>query len=176
MSFSVLIEDDEWLKAAGADIEALVERVCRLTLQRAPVLDVLLPGERTSLTHSVVLSDDASIREMNKQFRTKDKPTNVLSFPAYEEIGDLRAALAMPLDAAMLEDAAYIGDMILALETIEREAKEQEKAFRDHFSHLLVHGTLHLLGYDHMTPEEEAEMEALEIRILQELSIANPYE
>lgn len=176
MPFSVLIEDDEWLKAAGADIEALVERVCRLTLDRAPILDCLLSGERSSLSHSIVLTDDASIRELNKQFRTKDKATNVLSFPAYAEIGELRAALAMPLDAAMLEDAAYIGDMILARETIEREAKEQQKAFRDHFSHLLVHGTLHLLGYDHMTAEQEGEMESLEIRILQELSIANPYE
>ncbi|MBM3618277.1 MAG: rRNA maturation RNase YbeY [Alphaproteobacteria bacterium] len=176
MTFSVLVEDDGWLKAVGADIEALVERVCRLTLERAPVLDVLLAGERASLSHSVVLTDDASIREMNKQFRTKDKATNVLSFPAYEDVAELKSALAMPLDAAMLEDTAYIGDMILARETIEREAKEQEKTFRDHFSHLLVHGTLHLLGYDHMTPEEEQEMESLEISILRELSIANPYE
>lgn len=175
-SFSVLIEDDEWLKTIGADIEAVVERVCSLALERAPRLEGLLPGEREELSHSVVLTNDESIRELNKQFRTKDMPTNVLSFPAYEGVAELKAALAQPTNDPMLEDAGYIGDMILARETIIREAREQVKPVKDHFSHLLVHGTLHLLGYDHMTPEEAEEMENLEVSILRELSIANPYE
>lgn len=176
MTFSILIEDDAWLSLLGADIEAMVERVCRLTLERADALDILLPGEREELSHSIVLSDDAAIKELNREFRTKDKPTNVLSFPAYQSVEGLKAALARPAQDPMMEDAGYLGDLILARETIVREALEQDKTVRDHFCHLLVHGTLHLLGYDHMTPAEAETMESLEIRILKELSIANPYD
>lgn len=176
MHISLLIEDDKWRDLLGSDIEALVERVCTLALSRAPALSVLLPGEREQLGQSVVLTNDASIRELNKQFRTKDHPTNVLSFPAYDSIAALRKALASPNDDPMLEDAGYLGDMILARETIEREAAEQQKSVRSHLCHLLVHGTLHLLGYDHISSGEAEEMEALEIAILKELSISNPYE
>lgn len=176
MQVSLLIEDDKWRDLLGSDIEALVGRACTLTLSRAPALETLLPGERDQLGQSVVLTDDASIRELNKQFRTKDHPTNVLSFPAYDSIAALRKALASPNDDPMLEDAGYLGDMILARETIEREAAEQQKSVRSHLCHLLVHGTLHLLGYDHISNNEAEEMEALEIAILKELSISNPYE
>lgn len=176
MQISLLIEDDNWLSSLGADTEALVPRVCTLALSRAPALDMLLAGERGQLGLSVVLTNDAAIRELNKQFRTKDAPTNVLSFPAYENMMMLRAALAAPSTGFMLEDVGYLGDILLARETIESEAKEQDKKFKDHFCHLLVHGTLHLLGYDHIDPTEADEMEALEINILKELSIANPYE
>lgn len=176
MPFSLLIEEDAWHQAISQNIDNLVERVCRLTLQRASVLDILLPNERVQLTLSTVLTNDSSIQELNRQFRMQDKPTNVLSFPAYEEISALKFSLAAPLTPFMIEDAAYLGDLILAYETIFIEAKQQDKKFEDHFTHLLVHGTLHLLGYDHMEPQEAEEMENLEIRILQELSIANPYE
>lgn len=176
MQFSVLIEDDKWVLSVDADIEALVERTCRLALLRAPALDALLVGEREQLGQSIVLTNDAAVREMNRQFRTKDAPTNVLSFPAHDSIRALRAALAAPDGDPMLEDAGYLGDMILARETIEREAEEQGKSVKDHFCHLLVHGTLHLLGYDHISNAEAEEMESLEISILKELSIANPYE
>lgn len=176
MPITALIEDENWLQLIGADLEPAVQKVCALTLSRAPVLDTLLPGERGQLGLSVVLADDAAVQELNRQFRTKDKPTNVLSFPAYESVAALRAVLAAPTDDPMLEDAGYLGDMILARETVAREAVEQGKPVHDHLCHLLVHGTLHLLGYDHLDDGEAEEMEALEIRILKELSIANPYE
>ena len=105
---------------------------------------------------SLVLADDALIQGLNKQYRGKDKPTNVLSFPQDEEFS--------------------LGDIVLALETIEKEAREQNKTFRDHVIHLTVHGTLHLLGHDHENPDEAADMEELEIRILHKLGINNPYE
>lgn len=104
---------------------------------------------------SIVLVDDAFIQNLNKKYRNKDKPTNVLSFPQ--------------------DDDFSLGDIVLALETIERESKEQNKLFEHHLSHLVVHGTLHLLGYDHETDEEAEEMETLEVKILSELAIENPY-
>jgi probable rRNA maturation factor len=105
---------------------------------------------------SVVLSDDAQVRALNREFRQKDAPTNVLSFP-------------MPLDTGLM------GDVILARETIAREAADQGKVFADHFVHLLIHGVLHLQGFDHQNDADAADMEAREVRALARLSIDNPY-
>ncbi|WP_413991912.1 rRNA maturation RNase YbeY [Labrys okinawensis] len=110
---------------------------------------------------SVVLTDDASIRTINAQWRQMDKPTNVLSFPQAEGTAIARAPM--------------LGDIILAHETIAREAEEAGKSFEDHLSHLTVHGLLHLFGYDHLTDAEAEAMEALEVRILASLGIDNPY-
>lgn len=102
---------------------------------------------------TVVLASDAFVRKLNMAYRGKDKPTNVLSFPS----------------------DAHMGDIILARQTILREAKEQGKKPRDHSIHLIVHGMLHLQGYDHETPNDAEKMEALEIKILKKLKISNPY-
>ena len=104
---------------------------------------------------SVVLTDDAHIRVLNKQYRDQDKSTNVLSFPQ--------------------DEGGLLGDIILAYETIAREAVEQDKPFDDHLKHMLVHGCLHLLGFDHIDDSEAEEMEALEIAILAGLNVKNPY-
>lgn len=109
---------------------------------------------------SIVLADDPFVQNLNKTYRNKDKPTNVLSFPQDEP----------------QENIKILGDIILAFETIAREAQEQNKTFHDHTIHLTVHGVLHLLGHDHETDDEAEIMEALEIAILQELGIKNPYE
>ncbi len=113
---------------------------------------------------SVALTDDAALQALNKAWRGKDRPTNVLSFPA--EMPDL------PPGALQ---ATPLGDIALAAETVQREAREQDKSFDDHLTHLTVHGLLHLLGYDHETTDDAAEMEALEIEILARLGVADPY-
>lgn len=110
---------------------------------------------------AVTLADDARVTELNGEWRDKPKPTNVLTFPAVE-----------PDETA---DAPMLGDVILAFETVEREAREEGKSLSDHVSHLVVHGVLHLFGFDHLDDDEAEEMEALETRALARLGIADPY-
>ena len=104
---------------------------------------------------SILLTNDEKIQKLNRDFRNMDKPTNVLSFPSDED--------------------EYIGDIAISYETLEREAKEQDKNFAHHFTHMLIHGILHLYGYDHMNDEDAEKMESLEIKILADMSIKNPY-
>lgn len=110
---------------------------------------------------SIVLTDDAEQQELNRQWRGLDKPTNVLSFPQIEPFAPL---------------SGLIGDIVLARQTLEREAAELDVPFLHHFTHLVVHGFLHILGYDHMDDEEALEMEGLETQILASLNIADPYD
>ena len=117
---------------------------------------------------SVRLTGNEQVRALNAEWRGKDKPTNVLSFPMVEsrELQDTKVA-----DVELL-----LGDIILARGVCETEAAEKGVRFEDHAAHLLVHGTLHLLGYDHHDEAEAAEMELREVRALKRLGIANPYE
>lgn len=110
---------------------------------------------------SVTLSDDAAVRELNAKWRSKNSATNVLTFPAF--------------DPDEMADAPMLGDVILAFETVDREAREEGKSLSDHVTHLVVHGVLHLFGYDHLDDEEAEEMEALETRALARLGVADPY-
>ncbi len=114
---------------------------------------------------TITLSHDSKIQIINKQYRSKDKPTNVLSFPMFDKLSDI------PFGAGQIP----LGDIIIAFETIKHEATEQNKTLLDHFTHMLVHGFLHLLGYDHMNDTDAKSMESLEIKILKELGIDNPY-
>jgi probable rRNA maturation factor len=114
---------------------------------------------------SIVLADDAMVQGLNRDWRGKDMPTNVLSFAALDDE-----------DAPLVEGAPLLlGDVILAYETCTAEAREQGKPLADHFGHLVVHGVLHLLGYDHMDDGEAAEMESLETTLLAALGIPDPY-
>lgn len=111
---------------------------------------------------SFLFSGDAEVKSINAKWRNIDKPTNVLSFPGEEiEIGDAAGLI--------------IGDIIFAFETIEREALEQDTKFEDHLTHLVVHGFLHLFGYDHIRDKDANQMEALETKILAKLGIEDPY-
>jgi probable rRNA maturation factor len=110
---------------------------------------------------AVMLTDDASIRTMNAQWRGIDKPTNVLSFPA----------AATPAGAGN----AHLGDIAIAYETVAAESASENKDFADHLAHLAVHGYLHLVGFDHETEAEAVRMEHLETQILSGLGIADPY-
>jgi probable rRNA maturation factor len=109
---------------------------------------------------SLVLTDDAEQQVLNRDWRGIDKATNVLSFPHNEPFAPV---------------SGLLGDIILARETLEREAAEQGVSLEDHFTHLVVHGFLHLLGYDHMDDDEALAMEGLETQILASLGVADPY-
>lgn len=117
---------------------------------------------------SVKLSDDAEVQTLNKAYRDKDKPTNVLSFPQVQP--DLLAGLANTDDGE-----ALLGDIILARETCRAEAQAKSISFSDHIAHLIVHGSLHLLGYDHENEADATVMENCEIKALASMGIANPY-
>ena len=111
----------------------------------------------------IVLADDATLRRLNRDFRGRDRPTNVLAFPA-EDARD-----------AAPEAPVLLGDVVISLETLQREAAAQGKTPAQHLCHLTVHGVLHLLGYDHRDAAEATRMEALETRVLDGLGVPDPY-
>lgn len=156
LELDVVEEADLWSGLEGA--ERLVQEAGR-ALATAPQFSDLSPAEAC-----VALSDDASVHALNRRYRGKDAPTNVLSFPAPETTLAPGEAGSRPL-----------GDLVLAYETLVREAREQDIPLAHHLQHLVVHGLLHLLGFDHETDGEAEEMEALEVEILAGLGISNPY-
>ena len=130
------------------------------------VLSVARPAEDVVVEMAVRIVDEDESRALNKRFRHVDKPTNVLAFPADD------------VELAALRDDTEghaLGDLVICGPVVVREAAEQEKDPRNHWLHLLLHGTLHLLGYDHENAQEAAEMESLEARILGLRGIADPY-
>ncbi|MCW2274158.1 rRNA maturation RNase YbeY [Rhodoblastus acidophilus] len=151
LSIETSVECESW--RALAELDALIERCLMEAL--AETDERVRDGAEVSL----LLCDDARIRVLNAQFRGMDKPTNVLSFPGPEPI----------------ETAHVLGDIAVAYETVAREAEEQGKPLPHHFCHMIVHGFLHLLGYDHETDDEADAMEASEARALQRMGIADPY-
>ena len=156
----IAVEEARWddvLPDAGDVIKNLCARAVESTGFTSHVLEIEI---------SIVLANDAVVKELNRDYRGKDAPTNVLSFPSEElEAGNYEG----------LDPYVVLGDVILALEKIEAEAAEQDKTIREHFCHLVVHGILHLLGYDHMKKDEAEKMESLEIEILKKFGIDNPY-
>jgi len=149
------IEQDSALWEALVDAEAIAERALEAAAEQAGIS--LLDGAELG----VLLSDDDHVQSVNQEWRGIDKPTNVLSFPAIEP--------------AKLARAPFLGDIIIAYETVEREARSDGKAFADHYAHLIVHGFLHLLGFDHINEADAERMESLEISILTSLDIPDPY-
>jgi probable rRNA maturation factor len=159
MRLDIAIEAD-WPPAA--DWDALAERTAEAARSAAPEL------ANPRLCASLLLSDDGEVQALNRQWRAKDKPTNVLSFPMLER----RDLLALDESGPPV----LIGDIVLALETCRREAAEKGVSIEVHAAHLIVHGLLHLAGHDHeVSPAQAAAMEALEINALALLGIANPY-
>ncbi|MEZ5888304.1 MAG: rRNA maturation RNase YbeY [Paracoccaceae bacterium] len=162
----ILIEDPRW---NGLDLEALAEAAARAVLT-----ELGLPREGFLI--SLLGCDDRRIAELNADFRGKPQPTNVLSWPSGERGAAAdggQPARPRPGPADMPEE---LGDVAIAWETCAREAEEQGKRMSDHVSHLLVHGIMHLLGYDHVRDGDAALMETTEARVLSAMGIANPYE
>ncbi|WP_072342834.1 rRNA maturation RNase YbeY [Devosia enhydra] len=150
LDIAVIRNDEAWPEG----LETLAEAAIRRALTHAE------PEIAGVSELSVVLTNDAEQQELNRDWRGMDKPTNVLSFPQIEPFAPL---------------SGLLGDVILARETLEREAADLGISFNDHFTHLVVHGFLHILGYDHLDDEEALEMEGLETEILASLGIADPY-
>lgn len=147
ITFDLIVEDDSW--AALGDLEALCRKAFEVAASVEPVEDGSI---------ALLLADDSTLHQLNLDFRGKDKPTDVLSFPS------------LPMDRP------FLGDIAVAWGVSVKDAGIQGKDISDHLVHLLIHGYLHLLGHDHETDEEAADMEALEIKALASLGIDNPYE
>ena len=147
------VEAEGW--TALGDVESLVDRAVDQARRRSG-----FPGDAEAEV-SVLLCDDATIQRLNRDWRGLDRPTNVLSFPA--PAGGPRRGPRL------------LGDIAVALETTRREAGSEGKPVADHLAHLVVHGFLHLIGYDHDVETEALRMEALETSILADLGIADPY-
>ena len=152
IEIDVLVADARW--SALDDPEILARRA----VEAAFAVAEEAPSEAEI---SILLTEDAAIRDLNRDWRGKDQPTNVLSFPASAPMG--------------APGPRHFGDIVLAYDTILREANEEGKALRDHVLHIIVHGTLHLLGYDHEETAEAEVMEALEVQALARLYVGNPY-
>lgn len=157
---AIIVEHDGWPDCRDLCLRA-VDAALAAVRRTAP------PGTVPDgdLDVSLVLSDDATVQDLNKTWRDQDRPTNVLSFPAYDPDQP-----DTPKGAPVL-----LGDIVLAFETCAAEAERDGIGLDDHLAHLVIHGFLHLLGYDHQTDTQADAMESLETAILAAMGIANPY-
>ena len=172
IDLAISINDSAWQENV-ADINSLTTEAVQATLgvvSKEFKLTPLTDAPKPAVEISLVFTDDAEVHTLNRNHRDKNKPTNVLSFP------DAPLDQSELASAAQMKEPLLLGDIVMARETLIREATEQNKSVRDHLTHLLVHGVLHLAGFDHMEENKAEKMENLEIMILQTLNIANPYE
>jgi probable rRNA maturation factor len=153
IELDIAVEGGGW--ASLPEVEELARRAVEAALGAAS------DAARGPVEISLLLADDAAVQALNREWRGQDKPTNVLSFPAPEQPG--------------APGPRHLGDVVLAYETLVREAQSEGKSLRNHAAHLIVHGTLHLLGYDHELEGQAEIMEALEAKALARLGIADPY-
>jgi len=157
---NITVQAEGW--SAIADVEAIVRKAADAALSSDAAKDNA-PNEAEA---AIVLADDGFVQTLNRDYRGKDKPTNVLSFAALDDDGPEMPNTGEPVE---------LGDIIIALETTLSEAEETQTTPADHLSHLVVHGILHLLGFDHMEDEEANVMEDAERTILASLNISDPY-
>lgn len=162
----IIIEDQRW---NGIDLPALAERAA-LAVFEDQGLDPAL------FEVSLLACDDARITVLNGEFRDKPKPTNVLSWPAEDLAAEDEGARPDAPEPFLPDERESIGDIAIAWETCEREAEEGQKPLADHVTHLIVHGILHLLGYDHVREGDALLMEGTEIRVLDRMGISDPYD
>lgn len=153
ITLDIMVEADAWSRAG--DIEHIAQKAAEAALAVAP------DAQDEALGATLLLTDDAAVRELNRSWRGQDKPTNVLSFPS--------GSPTLP------GEPRHLGDIALAYETLVREAGEEGKSLADHAAHLVVHGILHLLGQDHMNEAEAETMERIEVAALARIGVADPY-
>lgn len=157
------IDHDPWRKALP-DLENWAVQVLTKTLSESPLPDAVADMESPVLELSIRFSSDAEVQALNRDYRDQDKPTNVLSFAQLDD-----DPMIMPGAPVLL------GDIIIAFETTETEAKDQSKPFQDHVSHLIIHGGLHLYGFDHQDDTQAEIMENQERKLMSELGLPDPY-
>lgn len=149
-------------KDALPDVKKTVEKAVRAAWKAGNTGDLALPVKNAEV--SVMLTNDDAVHALNREYRGVDRPTNVLSFAALDD------------EDEPIVDPMLLGDIVVAFETTEREAAEQNKSPEEHFFHLIVHGVLHLIGYDHVEDADAEVMEALETKIMIENGMDDPYE
>ncbi len=162
VEITIAVHDAQWSQAVS-DLHTRTKHCVDYVLfHQKERFDERMQGHDAEV--AIVYTDSTEIQDLNKRFRGKDKPTNVLSFPA-------------DIDAVLPDGQAQVlGDLLLSYQVIEEEAEAQEKHFVHHMMHMLIHGLLHLLGYDHIYDEEAEIMEEIERQILAYYQIADPYE
>lgn len=148
--------------AIGININELIEKACQIAYTEADIPNII-ENSVTPSSVNIVIGDDLLLKDLNNTYRGKNKPTNVLSFPSHE------------LDEN--EDGPFreLGDIIVSYETLQKEAQEQHKPLHDHMAHMIVHGMLHILGYDHDNEKNALDMESKEVEILEKINVKNPY-
>ena len=160
LEFSYIENDDRW-SPFEKELELFLKELPQVMHQK------FYFGHHLPFDMNIVMSCDDEVEELNGTYRGKNSPTNVLSFTNIDQ-------------NEIMEGEDYhdltLGDVILAFETIKKESEDQEKAFLNHTKHLMIHGVLHVLGHDHMLPDEAEIMELIEVQILEHFKINNPYE
>lgn len=157
----IIKQDDKWSEFDDSITESFCLRIIRASLSEFPETNLM-----NDIEVSLTLANDIEVQAYNNKYRQKNKPTNVLSFPITPDL----------LSQKNFPPYTHLGDIVFALETIEKEAADMNKSFIDHFTHLLVHSTLHLLGVNHKSDSEYEYMKKKEIAILAKLGLDSPYE
>jgi probable rRNA maturation factor len=170
LNLEIEFADTGW-RTIGFDPEPLARRAVAATLAAAAGQDGL-PKLPRGIEIGILLTDDEEMKRLNADYRKVDRSTNVLAFPLSASFEELAAEVRRVAPGGSLG----LGDVVLARQTVCREAEVAEEPLRDHLCHLIAHGVLHLLGFDHDDEEKANEMEALEVKILDGLGIANPYD
>ncbi len=164
MELDVLVDDPRW---QALDLDALIPLAVFATLEHLEI-------EPETAELSVLACNDARITLLNDDFRDKPTATNVLSWPSEDRAAQQPGGVPMPLRAGC-EGTVALGDIALAFETCAREADEMNVPLQDHVTHLIVHGTLHLLGYDHIRDPDATLMQGIETEILGKMGLNDPY-
>ena len=167
-NYLITVDDNNW-QSQIADLNTCIITAAKSALPYADIPDLF---KQRAVDINIILTNNETVQDLNSNYRDKDKPTNILTFPQIDccDEDDLQQNAAMPAEMPLV-----FGDLYLAYDVLIAECQDQNKTFNMHLSHLIIHGLLHLLGYDHIDKDEAEEMESVEIKLLAQLGIENPY-